>query len=183
MSALIKVQTNISRYWWLIGFALFAATSAQAATTESAVKAGFIYNFTKFIEWPASSNLYTTFNLCVVGDNRLEDSLQALEGKLVGSKSIKVRQNVSKEELKSCQMLFIAEDNDQATYALLHELGSEPVVTVSDSPEFTLKGGMIGLIRDGSRVGFEINLTPANTSSVRFSAQLLKLAKSVKGLK
>ena len=173
----------ISRCWWLIGLALFAATSAQAATTESAVKAGFIYNFTKFIEWPASTNLYTTFNLCVVGDNRLEDSLQALEGKKVGSKPIKVRQNVSKEEMKSCQMLFVADDNDQATYDLLRELGNAPVVTVGDSPEFTLKGGMIGLIRDGSRVGFEINLAPANAVDVHFSAQLLKLAKSVKGLK
>jgi hypothetical protein len=159
------------------------SVAVQAATTESAVKAGFIYNFSKFIEWPDSTSVYAKFNLCVVGDNRLEDSLQALEGRMVGNKPLSLHNNATGESLKSCQMLFIADDSDQTTYALLRELGNAPVVTVSDSPEFILKGGMIGLIHDGSRINFEVNLASANAAGVHLSAQLLKLAKSVKGLK
>lgn len=173
----------------LLGIALAVAIGlsvplvVKAATTESAVKAGFIYNFSKFIEWPPSTKLYATFNLCVVGDYRLEDSLQALEGRLIGGKPISVHINTNSEDLKSCHMLFIASDSDRETRTLLGELSTLPVVTVSDSAGFILKGGMIGLIRDGSRVGFDINLAPANAAGVRMSAQLLKLAKSVKGLK
>jgi len=155
----------------------------QAATTESAVKAGFIYNFTKFIEWPASTSVYATFNLCVVGDNRLDESLQALEGKNVGGKLLSLRLNVPRDSLSGCQMVFVAEDNDQTVGVLLKELSALPVVTVSDSAEFIQKGGTIGLIRDGSRVGFEVNLASANAAGVHISAQLLKLAKSLKGLK
>jgi YfiR/HmsC-like len=166
-----------------LSFCICSPVVVLAATTESAVKAGFIYNFSKFIEWPASTKLYTKFNICIVGDSRLEDGLDALEGKMVGNKPISVHKKISKDSLKNCQILFIAEDGDQETYALLHATGNAPVVTVSDSPEFILKGGMIGLIRNGSRVGFEVNLTPANAADIHFRAQLLKLAKNVRGLK
>ncbi|MFM9835298.1 MAG: YfiR family protein [Methylophilaceae bacterium] len=163
----------------LIGTTKFS----HAATMESAVKAGVIYNFAKYIEWPESIDLYATFNICHNGDNRLEDSLQALQGKLIGGKHISVKQNVKPEDFYSCQILFIAEDDDQVTYKLLHDIGNAPIVTVSDSPKFVLKGGMIGIIRDGGRVGFEVNLAPVNVKDLHFSAQLLKLAKVVKGLK
>lgn len=163
---------------------MFIGTSkfSYAATMESAVKAGVIYNFAKYIEWPESMDMYATFNICHMGDNRLEDSLQALQGKLIGDKHISVKQNIKREDFNSCQILFIAEDDDQETYKLLHDIGNAPIVTVSDSPEFVLKGGMIGIIRDGSRVGFEVNLAPANVKDLHFSSQLLKLAKTVRGL-
>ena len=80
-------------------------------------------------------------------------------------------------------MVFVADDSDQGIQTLLQELGTLPVVTVSDSPDFISKGGMIGLIRDGNSLGFEVNLAPVSATGVRMSAQLLKLAKSVKGLK
>ncbi len=169
---------------WLAGLLLaLLPLAAHAATTESAVKAGFIYNFTKFIEWPASTGMYANFNLCVVGDSHLEDSLHALEGKMVGGKPLSLHLNVAGENLKSCQMIFVAEDDDQAVQALLKELASLPVVTISDSPDFVQKGGMIGLVRDGTRMGFEVNLAAANLSGVHISSQLLKLAKSVRGMK
>jgi hypothetical protein len=167
----------------VIAMLIFTPKFVYAATLESAVKAGVIFNFAKFIDWPVSTDLYSTFNICVVGDNRLEDSLQVLQGKEIGSKRISVHKNLKSDALKGCQMLFVAEDNDQITYSLLHDLGSAPVVTVSDSPEFVLKGGMIGLIHDGSRVGFEVNLKQVKAKNLHFSAQLLKLAKTVRGLK
>jgi hypothetical protein len=181
----VFIEINLSRIRSLavIAMLIFTPKFVYAATLESAVKAGVIFNFAKFIDWPVSTDLYSTFNICVVGDNRLEDSLQVLQGKEIGSKRISVHKNLKSDALKGCQMLFVAEDNDQITYSLLHDLGSAPVVTVSDSPEFVLKGGMIGLIHDGSRVGFEVNLKQVKAKNLHFSAQLLKLAKTVRGLK
>ncbi len=169
---------------WIMGLLVaMHPINTLAATKENAVKAGFIYNFTKFIKWPVSTNMYASFNVCLVGDERLEDGLQALEGKTVGDKKLSLRVNVSDDNLRSCQMLFVATDEDQAIRDLMRKLAGLPVVTVSDSPDFILKGGMIGLIRDGNRLGFEVNLVPASKAGIQMSSQLLKLSKSVKGMK
>lgn len=171
-----------ARPWVLAAVCIMLAQPFQtrAATTESAVKAGFIYNFTKFIEWPASAAINPAFNLCVVGDNRLEDSLQALEGKMVAGKPLSLRDNVAGEALKSCHMVFVAQDDEQAIHAVLKELATLPIVTVSDSPGFVQKGGMIGLVRDGVRLAFEVNLVSTKAAGLHVSSQLLKLAKHVK---
>ena len=154
-----------------------------AATTEFAVKAGFIYNFSKYIEWPANAVESNSYHLCVIGEDKREDSLDVLVGKLVGNKPLTLTRNVKPANLKDCHMLFVIEDNNVHAEALLTEIAALPIVTISDSPDFILKGGMIGLIRDGNRVGFEVNLKPANAVGIRMSVQLLKLAKSVRGLK
>lgn len=165
--------------WVGLLFALLPLFS-QAATTESAVKAGFIYNFTKFTQWPASTKLYATFNLCVIGDNRLEDSLQAIVGKTANGKPIHLHLGVKKSNLKSCQLVFLAEDDSQVTRDILKELKHVPALTISDSPDFVRHGGMIGLVRDRTRLAFEINLESAKFAGLHINAQLLKLAKKVK---
>jgi len=166
-----------------LGVGLCAPISVLAATKEDAVKAGFIYNFTKFIKWPDSAAVHGNFNLCVVGNDKLDGSLEALYGKLVGDKPLVLRRDPEGGDLKTCHMVFVAEDSKHSMQKLLKPFTALPVVTVSDSADFIKKGGMIGLIRDGNRVGFEINITPANVAGLHMSAQLLKLAKSVKGLK
>lgn len=182
--AQLKLSFRLMATLLLITIDLLAVPHlAMAATTESAVKAGVIYNFSKFIEWPASTNESSSYNLCVIGDDKREDSLDVLEGKLVGNKPLSLKRNVKPANLKDCQMLFMIEDSDTHIHTLLPDIAALPIVTVSDSPDFITKGGMIGLIRDGNRVGFEVNLKPANAVGIRMSAQLLKLAKSVKGIK
>ena len=186
MHQLITVNVILKRtHLWLLAYAMMLGAQGIAfgATTESAVKAGFVYNFTKFIDWPASTDESITYNLCVAGESKLTDSLDALEGKLVGNKPLNIMRNVSAANLKGCHMVFVVAASDAHIQSLLQQMGNLPIVTVSDSPDFILKGGMIGLIRDGNRVGFEVNLKPANAAGLRMSAQLLKLAKSVKGLK
>jgi hypothetical protein len=169
---------------WVVGLvaALFPFAT-QAATKEDAVKAGFVYNFTKFITWPTHATPQTNFNLCVVGDDQLDGSLEALYGKLIGDKPLILQRNPADEALKDCHLVFVADDAKQNIQEVLQKFNGLPAATVSDSPDFIQKGGMIGLIRDGNRVGFEINLAPANAAGLRISSQLLKLAKHVKGLK
>lgn len=167
----------------LAGLLVCAPMLVNAVTKENAVKAGFVYNFTKFTVWPEGAGADANFNLCIVGDDHLDGSLEALYGKLAAKKPLALRRNVKSADLKSCHMAFITKDDKQSMQETLQAFNSMPVLTVSDSPDFIENGGMIGLIRDGSRVGFEIDIEAANAAGLHLGAQLLKLAKRVKGMK
>ena len=167
----------------LMGVVLYVPLLAQATTKEDAVKAGFVYNFTKYITWPTSDTPQDNFNLCVEGNDQLDGGLEALYGKKIGNKSLILIRDVSGEALKSCHMVFVADDAKLNMQKVLKKFDGLPVVTVSDRADFIKMGGMIGLLRDGNRVGFEINVIPARAVGLSISAQLLKLAKYVKGLK
>jgi hypothetical protein len=154
----------------------------QAATKEEAVKAGSIYNFTKFIVWPNDVSTRNNFYLCVFSKHKPNDGLLALSGKLVADKPIVIRHINKASNINDCQMAFIANDSSKDVQETLNKVTKLPILTVSDSPDFIDKGGMIGLIKDGKRVGFEINIAKTNAFGIHVGAQMLKLAKRVKGL-
>lgn len=85
-----------------------------------------------------------------------------------------------REEARSCHMLVVG-DEGRAGEAWLAAVQGLPVLTISDTPQFVERGGMIGLVIEGERVRFEANLEPAQRGNLRLSSQLLKLARSVKG--
>lgn len=145
---------------------------------EAAVKAAFIYNFIKFIEWPNAAFTQSGFNVCATDEEALQGNLSVLQGKTLSNRSIMVRYGVAGEELKTCQLVFVsgAVRVDQ----IVNVLKNYPIVTVSDIPGFVQQGGGLGLVNDGSRVGFEVNLDATNAVGLHISAQLLKLAKFIK---
>ncbi len=156
---------------------------AAAVTKEHAVKAGLIYNITKFVIWPSNAYHNEKFNLCIIGDDNFNGALEALYGKLVDGKPIVLRRALSKKNFNECQIAFIASDTERNTKRILKVLKKMPILTVSDGQDFIKHGGMVGLIRDGSRVSFEVDFAAVKASGLHMSAQLLKLAKYVKGLK
>lgn len=153
-----------------------------AATKEQAVKAGFVYNVTKYVVWPNRANDDEEFNLCVFGDADLGGSLKSLQGKLVGNKPLVLRRWVKSNSLGTCHMVFIAKDSTKNINTLLQQINHLPVLTISDSVGFIDNGGMIGLVKNGTKVGFEVNLKVVRAAGLSMSAQLLKLAKNVRGL-
>ncbi len=162
---------------------IFASTLANAVTKEQAVKAGFVYNITKFVVWPSHVIRNDKFNLCIFGDDKLGGGLEALYGKRVMNKPLVLRHEVNDQSLASCHVAFVVADSEQKLHKILKKLNKLPVLTISDHPNFIDHGGMIGLVRDGRRVGFEVDLTAVRAAGLHVSAQLLKLAKKVKGLK
>lgn len=154
------------------------AAGADSAT-ETAVKIGFIFNFLKFIEWPAEVASREPLVLCTSGTGAVGEGLSLLEGKKINDKILTVRQQVPGDALRACHMVYLADR--QRHEAVLSGLRGYPVVTVADDDDFIRKGGMIGLVSVGERLGFEVNLAPAQASRVRISATLLKLAKTVQG--
>lgn len=165
-----------------IGVLIFISSTLQAATKEEAVKAGSIYNFTKFVIWPSHFSAQNTFNLCVFSKNKPNAGLYALNGKLVADKPLAVRHMYEGSKISDCQLAFIADDGNNNIQKTLNKITNLPILSVSDSPDFINQGGMIGLIKDGQHVGFEINITESNSVGISIGAQLLKLAKRVKGV-
>ena len=174
---------KLGRYLMAIAFGLLISVPAQAVTKEQAVKAGFVYNLTKFTVWPENVFEHDKFNLCIVGKEKLGGGLEALYGKIVGEKTIVLRRELEDEHLHICHMVFIAKDSPFKIRRTLKRFIDLPVVTVSDSPDFISHGGMVGLVRDEKRVGFEVNLLVVKAAGLRMHSQLLKLAKKVRGLK
>lgn len=182
MTLSIKNRLHICLRAILIGALICTSMTLQAATKEEAVKAGSIYNFTKFVIWPNDVRTEDNFYLCVFSKNKPHAGLQALSGKLVVDKPLVLRHMIEGSNINNCHVAFIANDTKNNVQKTLNKITKLPILSVSDSPDFINNGGMIGLIRDGQHVSFEINITATNAVVINIGAQLLKLAKRVKGL-
>lgn len=165
----------------LLGVFLCASFTLKAATKEEAVKAGALYNFTKFSVWPNDVIVGSHFDLCVFG-KRKNDGLQALNGKLVTNKSLRLHRNVSDKKLNTCHMVYITKDSKQSKQRVLNKVKNLPILTVGDGANFINTGGMIGFIKNGSHVGFEVNIANVKAAGIHISSQMLKLAKKVEGI-
>jgi len=148
------------------------------APSEYAVKAAFLYNFTKFVEWPEDVlKDRDSLKICIFGTNPFGNSLEkTVEGKKAQSKPIKIIYTSEANDIIDCQMLFIASFNEKLKEEALTVVADLPVITVSDLPDFASNGGMIGFYFDNNRIRFEINRQTANDVDLSFSSRLLKIA-------
>ncbi len=153
-------------------------SQADGIGAES-VKAGFVYNFTKFVEWPAASlPAGSPLHLCVAGA-ALNGKLGLLQGRQSQGHEIRVRDIAGQGDLANCHILYIAPSEARRMNGLLIAVANAPVLTISDIEEFPVYGGMIGLTLQDKRVGFAINLANARAAGLKPSAQLLRLGEVV----
>ena len=148
---------------------------------EFQVKAAFLLNFTKFVEWPqeAFPEANSPITICLLGDDPFGRVLdQLLAGEVVNERALTVRRISDVPRARTCQILFINR-REQDVPQLLRTLGGG-VLTVSESDEFISDGGMINFVIDDRRVRFDINQTAAEAASLQLSSQLLKVARSVR---
>ena len=150
--------------------------SAQSVSEQS-VKAGFIYNFVKFTQWPsAREGDRSPLQVCTPGSQPLDGQFALLQGRTIGSRSIDIRSNAPASEWRNCQVLFLAETDAHRVESVLRSLGSAPVLALGDVPDFAQSGGMIGLKIEDSRVRFDVNLGAAQRAGLTLNSQMLKLA-------
>ncbi len=155
---------------------------ARGEPGEDQVKAAFVYNFAKFVEWPetAFEAKDEPMVLCIVGKDKVGAALQLLEQREVQGRQlhISVLSN-TKESLKSvhCHILFIASSEETRQEEILAELENSPVLTVADNIEFVKQGGMISLYVEAQRVQFSINQTATHNNGLKLSARMLQLAR------
>jgi len=157
--------------------------SARAATQESIdvyqVKAAFIYNFAKFVEWPheAFKDSNERISICVLGRNPFGSLLaDTVEGKIVGNRKFAVSLLSNVSEGRTCHILFVSAPQSKPARILLEEAKNPYLLTVGESNEFLAGGGMINLRVQDSHVRIEINREAASAAKFRISSRLLSLA-------
>jgi hypothetical protein len=140
------------------------------------VKAAFLYNFVKFVEWPATSSQTGPVALCVLGKDPFDGELErATEGKTVNGRSLVVRRVNDATSAQSCQVLFVSASEAARAPEVMKRVAGWSVLTVSDIDRFSDLGGIINFLMDGQRVRFRINQGAAERASLRISSKLLQL--------
>ncbi len=168
---------------WLSLLVGRVASAAEAETSkEYQIKAAFVYNFTKFVDWPASSfpEKTTPIVIGVLGTNPFGAELnKAVEGRRVNGREILIRPVSTAAEVSSVNAVFISASEAGRLKELLSSLKAKPVLTIGEKESFTREGGTIAFVLDGDKVRFAINMDSAEAAGIRVSAQLQKLAASV----
>jgi len=164
----------------LLGFSgLYLEASAP---TEYQVKAAYLYNFGRFVQWPADATAKEKayFPICVLGQDPFGRALDAtVGGQSIDGKQVVARRILTPADALGCRVLFISSSEDGELKNVLSALDDTSVLTVSDMPQFTARGGMIRLITQHNRIRFEVNLAAAERVGLMLSSQLLKLAVNV----
>jgi len=155
----------------------------QEKHSEYEVKAAFIYNFLKFIDWPdgAFAGRSDTVNLCVLGDDPFGTALNSIEEETVKDKKIITKHYNKFIDLKKCHILFICSSERKQLTEILDTLKGMNILTVSDTKGFAQQGVVINFYIEEDKVRFEINQDAANRSGLKISSKLLSLAKIVRG--
>lgn len=163
------------------GAALLGPAGAGAQSPkelEYEVKAAFLYNFTKFVEWPpeAFPNDRSPIVLCVVGDDPFGRSLEALvRGETVGGRSLAIDRRAA-GDLRPCHLMFVGESERGRYSQVLAGSEDRDVLTVGDAPGFLEAGGLINFTVEGGKVRFAINQAAAERSRLKISSKLMRLA-------
>jgi hypothetical protein len=151
----------------------------QLKVSEADVKSAFLFNFGKYVTWPRDSG--DRFSICILGSDSLGTSLdKTVSGEKIASKPAEVRRIRDARDGSGCNVVFVSSSETSHLGAILAELSKHPVLTVSDLPQFTERGGMIEFVNEGNRIRFQVNLGAAQTVGLVLSSELLKVAKSVK---
>ena len=164
------------RWLWVSpASALFAV-----APTEYQLKAVFLLNFARYVQWPAETLPEgEPIDICVLGRNPFGSYLAELESRQAQGRAVRTRPIGSVDDAGSCEVIFIAASEERRMTLVLRDLAamSTSALTVSDIDGFVDAGGGIGLVTEDDRVRFDINRDTLRRVHLDVSAQLLKLAR------
>jgi hypothetical protein len=159
----------------------FHARAEEPEFSEYEVKAGFMYNFPKFIEWPGDTfaDVNKAITLCVVGTDPFGKALGAIDNKTIQNRRLEIKFTARSKYLKMCSILFIAGSERESLPQILEMLKGAATLTIGDTKGYAQQGVMINFIMEQNKVGFEINTESARRARLTISSKLLKLAKTI----
>ena len=166
----------------LLVAAAVAAGADDRSDLEYQVKAAFLFNFAKFVEWPADAfaTPQAPVVICVLGTDPFGDSLdQVVRGETVNGRPLAVRRLRQLLQVRECQIVFLAGAERRWQDELLSSIEGASVLTVGEGDGFLNGGGIIRFVLEENRVRFDINLGAAEASRLKLSSRLLRLARSV----
>lgn len=155
-----------------------AAVPLAEVNSEQQLKAAFLVNFLKYVQWPTATGPAT---ICLAGRDTLGPYLASYEGRLVVGRELRVRRVAGADQVGDCQILFVP-DTDEARFgAVLRWVEQQPVLTVSDTEVFIRHGGGIALVRVDGRLQFDVNTDALARAGLKPSSQIMRLARLVNG--
>ena len=173
---------------WCVLVAVIVAAPRPASaqvqpTLENDVKAAFLYNFTKFVEWPAPPIPDEPFRVCVIADTAFIATLdRTIADESVGRRRLVRVEPRSIDTARRCAILYVGPGFSDQGAPMLAAVRDLPVLTVGEGPQFVNKqGGAIGFLLEDNRVRFDISIRAIQRSGLKASSKLLRVARTVEG--
>lgn len=185
---MMTCQLNRMALLGLAGVAVWAGARGNplpaTAHSEYEVKAAYLFNFGRFVEWPRDTpaGRANEFTICVLGRDPFGAALDAtVAGENIDGKSVIVRRISKAADAADCHVLFISSSEDRQLHQILSALGKLSILTVSDAAHFLQQGGMVEFILVDQRIRFAVNLAAAQEARLNLSSELLKVAAEIRG--
>jgi hypothetical protein len=162
------------------------AQQPEVIDREPEIKAAYLYNFGRYVEWPAAPSPVgdsgsPDFVIGVVGESPVVAPLRTIAAtKKLGGRAIVIRQFLAEKDFRPCQMLFVpAGQNAELVATILKKVRETATLVVGDEEGFALKQGQIGFYSDQNNMKFEINASSADKAGLKISSKLLSLGRIV----
>ncbi len=172
------------RWAVLAAVVLFTAEDACATTPEFQVKAAYLFNFARYVEWPPDAFRAPNAPLiiAIVGDDPFGSTLDDLvRGEEAQGHPLLVQRYRRVEDVQDCHILFVSRLGRTERETLLSGLKNRSILTVSDTDDFARQGGMIRFVMADGRVRMQINWEAAKRANLTMSSKLLRSAQIVDG--
>lgn len=161
---------------------VFSPNRAQAQS-EDQVKAAFLFNFVRYVEWPSEvfEDDASDVKICMFKAEAFASVVkQTVSGKNVGDRNVEVDLIGNAGSTRGCHLLYVGVVGEESISDLVSNLGNAPIFTVSDAEGFAQSGGMANFFRTDSKIRFEMNPDAAKKANLKISSRLLRLARVVK---
>lgn len=166
----------------LVAGALIAMPSAGQVADEYHVKAAFLYNFARFIEWPSTTfrSPHDPFVICVLGADPFGSAMEeTLSGKQIDGRPFRILRISDPAQANACQIVFVGSSERRKTAAIIGALPVAGVLTVGEMDGFAAAGGVINFTLIQGHVKFQVNPRAAGRARLQISSRLLNLAQIV----
>jgi hypothetical protein len=172
----------------LLVFLLLLAPAARSfaadpqTLTEYQIKAGFFFNFTRFVDWPESAFVTASSPIlvCVLGETPLTDLLTDVAlGKVVNGRAVSIRRVKASDDLRQCNLLFISAEEERHTAEILASVKKTNTLTVGETPGFAQAGGMINFSIQENKVKLELNLEATTRAGLKVNSKLIAVSRLV----
>ena len=180
----------------LVGMALAGAVWSQISVPaggptdgalEYRVKAAYLLNFTRYVEWPARaapapSPAENTLSICVLGTDPFGKILDAtVSGRTAHGRPLRVRRVQGAAEATGCEVVFVSRETWRRIPETLKALNRAGTLTVGESEQFARSGGIIGFVIVEETVRFVVNDEARDSAGLRISSRMLSLAAAIYG--
>jgi len=166
----------------LIAFSIGVSAATAPPPSEYRVKAAFLFNFARFVDWPAITfvSASSPFALCVYGDDPFGPDLDAIvQGESIAGRAMVVRRIRELDAVVQCQIVFVSGSADSELEAVVEKLGHRPTLVVSDVESAARRGAIIRMMTVNNRVRLLVNIDAARAAHLTISSNLLRAAEVV----